>query len=79
MQKTVVDALADRFRDCRAEKNWSLIRFDIIQGLRNVYNEVKDEMIKRTALELVDAEEDIEYRKKYAGVWKEKPVPRSYL
>ena len=70
MQKTVVDALAERFRDCRAEKNWSLIRYDIIQDLQKLYDEVKDEKIKRKALELIETEEDVKYRKKYAGVWK---------
>jgi hypothetical protein len=70
MQKTVVDALADWFKNCKTEKNWTLIRYDIIQGLRNLYNEVKDEQIKEKALELIESEEDAKYKKKYAGVWK---------
>jgi hypothetical protein len=70
MQKTVVDALADRFKNCVTEKNYTLIRYDIIQGLRNLYDEVKDEKIKEKALELIDTEEDLKYRKKYASVWK---------
>jgi hypothetical protein len=47
-----------------------LIRYDIIQGLRNLYDEVKDEKIKQTALELIETEEDLKYRRKYASVWK---------
>jgi hypothetical protein len=70
MQKTVVDALADRFKNCVTEKNCTLIRYDIIQGLRNLYDEVKDEKIREKALELIDTEEDLKYRKKYASVWK---------
>jgi hypothetical protein len=70
MQKTVVDAFAERFRNCAAEKNCTLIRYDIIQGLRNLYDEVKDENIKQKALELIETEEDLKYRKKYASVWK---------
>ena len=70
MQKMVVEAFADRFRDCAAEKNCTLIRYDIIQGLKNLYNEVKDETIKEKALELIEIEEDLKYRKKYASVWK---------
>jgi hypothetical protein len=70
MQETVVDALADRFKNCSAEKNCTLIRYDIIQGLRNLYDEVKDEKIKERALELIEMEEDLKYRKKYASVWK---------
>jgi hypothetical protein len=70
MQKMVVEAFADRFRDCAAEKNCTLIRYDIIQGLKNLYNEVKDETIKEKALELIETEADLKYRKKYASVWK---------
>jgi hypothetical protein len=70
MQKTVVEAFAERFRNCAAEKNCTLIRYDIIQGLRNLYNEVHDESIKQKALELIETEEDLKYRKKYASVWK---------
>jgi hypothetical protein len=70
MQKTVVEAFAERFRDCVAEKNCTLIRYDIIQGLKNLYDEVKDEKIKQKALELIETEEDLKYRKKYASVWK---------
>lgn len=70
MQAIVVDSLADRFRNCGSEKNCTLIRYDIIQGLRNLYDEVKDEKIKKKALELIETEEDLKYRKKYASVWK---------
>jgi hypothetical protein len=70
MQKTVVDALAKWFRDSTIHKNWTLIRYDIIQDLRNLYDEVKDEKIKKKALELIETEEDLKYRKKYASVWK---------
>ena len=70
MRKVVVDAFADRFKDCASEKNCTLIRYDIIQGLRNLYDEVKDEKIKQKALELIETEEDLKYRKKYASVWK---------
>ncbi len=70
MRNVVVEAFADRFRDCASEKNCTLIRYDIIQGLRNLYEEVKDEKIKEKALELIETEEDPKYRKKYASVWK---------
>lgn len=70
MQDTVIEALADRFRDCVTEKNCTLIRYDIIAGLRNLYDEVKDEKIKDKALELIELEEDPKYKKKYASVWK---------
>ena len=70
MRNVVVEAFTDRFRDCASEKNCTLIRYDIIQGLRNLYEEVKDEKIKEKALELIETEEDPKYRKKYTSVWK---------
>ena len=70
MQAMVVEAFAERFRNCATEKNCTLIRYDIIQGLKNLYDEVKDEKIKEKALALIRAEEDLNYRKKYASVWK---------
>jgi len=70
MRQAVVDALAERFRDCASEKNCTLIRYDIIQNLRNLYDEVNDEKVREKALELIETEEDLKYRKKYADVWK---------
>jgi hypothetical protein len=72
LQKIVVDGLADRFKECAAEKNCTLIRYDIIQGLKRLYDAVRDETIKAKALELIGTETDDKYRKKYASVWRVK-------
>jgi hypothetical protein len=69
-QKLVVERLADRFRDCAAEKNCTLVRFDIVEALRKLYDEVTDEAIRQKALALIETEPDAKYRKKYAAVWK---------
>jgi hypothetical protein len=45
-----------------------LIRYDIIQGLRKLYDEVTDEKVREKALELIETEEDLKYRKKYASL-----------
>jgi hypothetical protein len=71
-QKMVVDRLAGRFIECVVEKNCTLIRYDIIQGLRKLYDEVKDEKVREKALELIESEQDLKYRKKYAGLWKDR-------
>jgi hypothetical protein len=71
-QDILVDGLERRFRECKTEKNCTLIRYDIIQGFRNLYNEVKDEGIREKALALIETEEDLKYRKKYASVWRRK-------
>ena len=69
-QKIYVEGLERRFRECITEKNCTLIRYDILQSMRNVYDAVKDEKIKEKALELIEAEDDLKYRKKYASLWK---------
>jgi hypothetical protein len=53
-----------------AEKNCTLIRFDILQGLRNLYDAVPDEGIRAKALAWIEIEEDLKYRKKYLTLWK---------
>jgi hypothetical protein len=69
-QELLVDGLAGRFKECITEKNCTLIRSDILQSLRNLYDEVKDGKIKEKALELIETEADPKYRKKYASLWK---------
>ena len=69
-QDLLVNGLAGRFKECIAEKNCTLIRYDILQSLRNVYDVVKDEKIREKALELIESEEDLKYRKKYASLWR---------
>jgi hypothetical protein len=69
-QNLLVNDLTGRFKECLAEKNCTLIRYDILQSLRNVYDSVKDENIQEKALELIESEEDLKYRKKYASLWR---------
>lgn len=69
-QKFYMDGLEGRFKECSSEKNCTLIRYDILQSFRNVYDEVKDEKIRAKALELIETEEDLKYRKKYSTLWK---------
>ena len=69
-QKMYMHGLERRFKECINEKNGSLTRYDILQSMRNVYEEVKDETIREKALELIDSEQDPKYRKKYAGLWR---------
>ncbi len=69
-RQILVNGLEKRFKECLSEKNGSLIRSDILQSLRNVYDAVKDESVKTKALELIESEEDAKYKKKYAALWK---------
>jgi hypothetical protein len=69
-QKVYMDGLERRFKECITEKNCTLIRHDILHSMRIVYDTVHDETIKQKALELIELEKDIKYRKKYASLWK---------
>ena len=69
-RKKVVDGLASRFAECIAEKNCTLIRYDILAGLRRLYDAVKDEKIRQKALSLIETENDLKYRRKYATLWR---------
>ncbi len=69
-RKALVKGLAARFRECVTEKNCTLIRYDILQSLRKVYDHAADETIWQLATKLMEAEEDMKYRKKYATLWK---------
>lgn len=71
-QALLVDALENHFRECIAEKNGTLIRYDIIEVMRKLYDQVRDESLKAKALAWIETEEDLKYRKKYAGLWKAK-------
>jgi hypothetical protein len=69
-RQMVVARLAARYHDCATEKNTTLIRYDIIEDLRKLYDTVQDETIREMALALIASEEDSKYRKKYASLWR---------
>lgn len=69
-QQVYMDGLERRYHDCVDEKNSTLIRYDILQSMRNAYDAVQDDSIRQKALALIELEADPKYRKKYAAVWK---------
>jgi len=69
-QAKVVTGLTGRFRESAAEKNGTLIRYDILEGLRRLYDTVRDEGIRKQAQALIATEEDPKYRRKYATLWR---------
>ncbi len=66
----VLDRLASRFADCASEKNCTLIRYDILAGLRQLFDATHDTTIKDKALALIATEADAKYQKKYATMWR---------
>ncbi|SES24739.1 hypothetical protein SAMN04487944_12719 [Gracilibacillus ureilyticus] len=66
----VMEYMIERFKDGTEEKNYTLIRNDILQNMRNLYDHLNDESIKQTALDLIDTVDDKKYSKKYMNIWK---------
>ncbi len=69
-REMVLNHIIERFKNGMNEKHYILIRYDMIVGLKHLYDEVKDEHIKEISMELIESEEDNKYRKKYLSAWK---------
>jgi hypothetical protein len=69
-RETLVAGLVERFKECASEKNCTLIRYDILESLRRIYDVVVDEKVRATALMLIEMEQDSKYRKKYSRLWR---------
>lgn len=65
----VMTYMVDRFKTTE-EKNYTLIRFDILQNMKHLYDQLDDEVIKQTAMDLIDTVEDDKYKRKYKSVWR---------
>jgi hypothetical protein len=71
-RQKVLDHLEKRFRECTPEKHYNLIRQDIIQSIRLLYEEEKDDALLIKAQQLVAEENEQKYRKQYEAVLKGK-------
>lgn len=69
-RQTLLKGLISRFEECISEKNCTLIRYDILQSLRNVYDATQDENIRVSARALIETEADAKYAKKYRLLWR---------
>ena len=71
-RKKVLDSLKEWYFECVSHKNCTLIRYDIIESLRKIYDDVMDERIRALAADLIDQEKDNKYQKKYRTIWTKK-------
>jgi hypothetical protein len=71
LKELITEELCKRFIASETEKNCTLIRYDIIEVFRKMYNVLHDAGTKDTALSLIDMETDLKYRKKYLSLWKD--------
>jgi hypothetical protein len=54
-RKVLLQGLTTRFHKCAAEKNTTLIRYDIIVGLKHLYDQTGEEAVRYLALDLIDS------------------------
>jgi activator of HSP90 ATPase len=65
-----MNALMERFKTEQDEKNHTLIRNDIIQNMKYLYDYYDDDTIKQTALDLIETVDEDNYKKKYLRIFK---------
>ena len=63
----------ERFRSCVAEKNTTLIGYDLQVCLLEVYNQKPEPVGAALARDLIFEETDQKYQVKYKTVWKKVP------
>ena len=69
-RKRVLDYYQERFHSCRAEKNTTLIRYDLQVCLRQVYDQRPDPSVAALARSLITEESDPKYQAKYKTAWR---------
>ncbi|MHA6297755.1 hypothetical protein [Devosia sp. CAU 1758] len=63
-------AVERRFADCASHRNATLIRHDLLDGLRKLADATEDKAIRPLAERLIASEPDEKYRKKYKTLWR---------
>ena len=69
-REAIVNGLVRRFKECTAEKNCMLIRYDIQCVFKKIYEVTGDEGLRSTAEQLISLEEDGKYKRKYDTLWR---------
>ncbi len=65
-----LEVMERRFMDAAADRNTTLIRFDIVESLRRLHDATGADDVRALALDLIGREEDQKYQKKYAATWR---------
>ncbi|HVP21416.1 MAG TPA: hypothetical protein VMS73_06095 [Anaerolineaceae bacterium] len=64
----ILDLLEKRYRECTNEKHYNLIRADVIQSIRSIYDATKETTLLTKAQMLIIEEEEEKYRKKLMAI-----------
>jgi hypothetical protein len=66
----LLKAVERRFADCATHKSATLIRYDLLEGLRKLADATGDNDIRSLADRLIASEPDVKYQKKYKSLWR---------
>jgi len=64
----ILDHLEERFRECVNEKHYNLIRSDVIQSIRSIYDATQDPALLNRAQILIMEEKEKKYLKKLMAI-----------
>jgi hypothetical protein len=70
LRSVLLGRIARRFAIAAAEKNGTLVRYDLLVGMKHLFDASADDAVRELALALVAQEGDEKYRSKYRTVWK---------
>ena len=73
----ILEGLDMRFRECDAEKNRTLIRYDIQCVLRKIDDLAPNPALRALSQELIALEADPKYQKKYQSAWRPNSAPHN--
>jgi len=68
IRQKVIDHLEMRFKECASEKHFNLLRTDIIQSIRSLYDFQPDENLRELGKSMIKEENESKYRKKYEAI-----------
>ncbi|NJP36170.1 hypothetical protein [Alkalicoccus luteus] len=69
-RNTLLAYMKERFEEAESEKNGSLVRSDIIEGLKRLYQHSNDERSAETARILIASLDDGKTKRKCEKIWK---------
>jgi hypothetical protein len=75
-QRLLLTALEKQFNNYVTHKNCTLIRYDVIKCLRDLYDAVNDDNIRVLAHRLIDSEQDLKYRNPRLRNARSRPLSR---
>ncbi|RYY57853.1 MAG: hypothetical protein EOO09_01090 [Chitinophagaceae bacterium] len=69
-QDLVTASLLKRYEEAAGDDNITSIRYDILENLRKIFDQFREESIKEKAMELIGRETNLKHQEKFRGLWR---------